>query len=103
MPSASTINHFSDTALWVTVYRALETARPDAIVRDPFARRLADERGTAIAKAMDKRSRADWPMIVRTAVMDEIILCAVRDDGVTHVVNLAAGSMRARGGSTSPT
>jgi methyltransferase (TIGR00027 family) len=91
MPGASIITHVSDTARWVAVYRALETERPDAIFRDPFARRLAGERGAAIAKAMDKRNRADWPMIVRTAVMDEIILRAVRDDGVTQVVNLAAG------------
>lgn len=32
-----------------------------------------------------------WPMIVRTAVMDEIILRAVGRDGVDTVVNLAAG------------
>lgn len=91
MPLSSLITHVSDTARWVAVYRALETERPDAIFRDPFARRLAGERGAAIAKAMDKRSRADWPMIVRTAVMDEIILRAIRDDGITQVVNLAAG------------
>ena len=91
MPGASIITHVSDTARWVAVYRALETERPDAIFRDPFARRLAGARGAAIANAMDKRNRADWPMIVRTAVMDEIILRAVRDDGVTQVLNLAAG------------
>ena len=91
MPDTSMITHVSDTARWVAVYRAIETERPDAIFRDPFARRLAGERGAAIANALDKRSRADWPMIVRTAVMDEIILRAVRDDAVTQVVNLAAG------------
>ena len=91
MPPSSLITHVSDTARWVAVYRALETERPDAIFHDPFARRLAGERGAAIAKAMDRRSRADWPMVVRTAVMDEIILRAISDDGVTQVVNLAAG------------
>lgn len=91
MPPSSLITHVSDTARWVAVYRALESERPDAIFRDPFARRLAGERGAAIAKAMDQRSRADWPMIVRTAVMDEIIMRAIRDDGVTQVLNLAAG------------
>ena len=91
MADSPIITHVSDTARWVAVYRAMETDRPDAIFRDPFARRLAGERGAAIAKAMDKRSRADWPMIVRTAVMDEIILRAVREDGITQVVNLACG------------
>jgi methyltransferase (TIGR00027 family) len=32
-----------------------------------------------------------WPMIVRTAVMDELIVRAVERDGVHTVVNLAAG------------
>lgn len=35
------IENISDTARWVAVYRAMETARPDAIFRDPFAERLA--------------------------------------------------------------
>jgi O-methyltransferase involved in polyketide biosynthesis len=36
-----TIEHISDTARWVAFYRAMETERPDAIFRDPFARQLA--------------------------------------------------------------
>jgi O-methyltransferase involved in polyketide biosynthesis len=39
----------SDTARWVAHYRALEAERPRSIVVDPFARRLAGERGEAIA------------------------------------------------------
>lgn len=39
------IENISDTARWVAVYRAMETARPDAIFRDPFADRLAGQRG----------------------------------------------------------
>lgn len=35
-----TITNISDTARWVATYRAMETARPDAIFRDPFAERL---------------------------------------------------------------
>lgn len=41
------ISHVSDTAHWVAVYRAMETERPDAIFRDPYARRLAGARGDA--------------------------------------------------------
>jgi len=89
--SDSTITHVSDTARWVAVYRALESERPDAIFHDPYARRLAGPRGEAIMKSMDRRLRADWPMVVRTAVMDEIILRAVNQEGYTQVVNLAAG------------
>ncbi len=84
------ISHVSDTARWVAMYRALESERPDAIFKDPFARRLAGARGAAIAKAMDRRQNASWPMVVRTAVMDEIVMREVAG-GVTQVVNLAAG------------
>jgi O-methyltransferase involved in polyketide biosynthesis len=32
-----TLTHISDTARWVAHYRAMESKRPDAIFRDPFA------------------------------------------------------------------
>lgn len=85
------IENISDTARWVATYRAQETERPDAIFRDPFARRLAGERGQAITDQIGKsRSRA-WAMIVRTASLDEMILQAVAQGPVDLVINLAAG------------
>jgi methyltransferase (TIGR00027 family) len=85
------IENISDTARWVAVYRAIETARPDAIFRDPFADRLAGSRGREILDAMPHGHAYAWPMIVRTAVFDEIILDAVRNRQADLVVNLAAG------------
>ena len=35
------IRHVSDTALMVAACRAIETEHADALVRDPFAQRLA--------------------------------------------------------------
>lgn len=87
----SPITHVSDTAHWVAVYRAMESERPDALFRDPYARRLAGPRGEAIVAAMPRGRSWDWPMIVRTAVMDEILLRAIARDGVRTVINLAAG------------
>ena len=46
--SPSEITHVSDTALLVAGCRAIESERPDALVRDPFAARLAGERGRAM-------------------------------------------------------
>ncbi len=43
-----TIENISDTARWVAVYRAMETERRDAIFRDPYAGRLAGDKGQAI-------------------------------------------------------
>jgi methyltransferase (TIGR00027 family) len=85
------IENVSDTARWVAVYRAMETARPDAIFRDPFADRLAGQRGRDILNEMPHGRAYAWPMIVRTAVFDEIILDAVQNKKTDLVVNLAAG------------
>ena len=89
--SPALIRSVSDTARWVAFYRAMESERTDAIFHDPFARRLAGEQGEAIVNAMPQGRAFAWPMIVRTAVMDEIILRLVREDGVDGVLNLAAG------------
>jgi len=84
------IRNVSDTALWVAIYRAMESERSDALFNDPFARRLGGERGEAIVRAMPKGAATSWPMVVRTAVMDEIILRCVQQ-GAATVLNLAAG------------
>jgi methyltransferase (TIGR00027 family) len=89
--TAPLISHISDTARWVAMYRALESERPDAIFHDPYARRLAGARGEQILKKMPKGRALSWPMVVRTAVMDEIILRSIAKDGVNTVLNLAAG------------
>ncbi|MEP6690930.1 MAG: class I SAM-dependent methyltransferase [Gemmatimonadaceae bacterium] len=85
------IEHISDTARWVAVYRAMESERPDAIFRDPYARRLAGERGEAIVGEMKRGRQMAWAMVVRTAVMDEIILDTIARGGADLVLNLAAG------------
>jgi methyltransferase (TIGR00027 family) len=85
------IQNVSDTARWVAVYRAMETARPDAIFRDPYAERLAGEQGQKIVDEMKSGRSMAWAMIVRTAVMDELIMDRVKKAGVDTVLNLAAG------------
>ncbi len=84
------IGHISDTARWVAVYRAMESERPDALFRDPYARRLAGEEGEAIVRAMPQGTSTAWAMIVRTVVMDELLL-SLLEGGTDVVVNLAAG------------
>jgi methyltransferase (TIGR00027 family) len=84
------IRNVSDTARWVAVYRARETERPDALFRDPFARRLAGERGEQIAKSMPLGRDNDWSMITRTCLGDDLINEQIRQ-GVDMVINLAAG------------
>lgn len=73
------------------MYRALESKRPDAIFNDPYARPLAGERGEEILAGLKKARRFAWPMIVRTAVMDEVVEECVNRQGFNTVLNLAAG------------
>lgn len=85
------LENISDTARWVAFYRVMESERPDAIFRDPYARRLAGPEGEAIVDAMPRGRSAAWAMIVRTAAFDEMILATLRREQVDLVVNLAAG------------
>lgn len=84
------IQHISDTARWAAVYRAAETERSDALFRDPFARRLAGERGVQIAAALPFHEQHSWSWVARTYLFDRLITEQLKD-GVDMVVNLAAG------------
>jgi len=90
MSAAPVLEDVSDTARWVAYYRALESERPDALFRDPLARRLAGERGRVMAERMAKLA-LPWAIAVRTRVYDELVLEAVEQDRAEAVVNLAAG------------
>ncbi len=90
-PNASAIQDVSDTAIWVAYYRAVETDRPDAIIRDPLARRLVGERGEAIANTFTRTGQyTAWTVIARTVIIDEYIQGALQA-GVDAIVNLGAG------------
>jgi methyltransferase (TIGR00027 family) len=84
------ISNVSDTARWVAVYRAWETARPDALFRDQFAERLAGERGKAIAAATPRAAVTGWAAVTRTKLIDDLVLGSIAQ-GCDRVLNLAAG------------
>ena len=81
--------NISDTARWVAMYRAMESEKRNAIFRDPYAQRLAGTRGAEILDSMPRGKRFAWPMIVRTALFDEIVMRLASE--VDTVLNLAAG------------
>jgi methyltransferase (TIGR00027 family) len=89
-PGGPLVRNISDTALWVAVYRARESERPDALFHDPFARRLAGERGEQIARSLQFGEKHSWPYVARTWRTDQIIMAQLAQ-GVDMVVNLAAG------------
>ncbi len=84
------IRNISDTAHWAATFRAGETDRPDALFRDPFARRLAGARGEQIAESMPFSQKSTWSWVMRTYLVDHFIAEQVQQ-GVDMVVNLAAG------------
>lgn len=90
MSSANPIRHISDTALWVAVYRAQESERADAVFRDPYARKLAGDRGKQIAAALPFAERHSWSYTARTWLVDQVIEREVQQ-GADMVMNLAAG------------
>jgi methyltransferase (TIGR00027 family) len=97
-PATLLMEDVSDTARWVAFLRALESERPDALFADPFARRLAGERGRRIAEEMPTVAGAHpgprglaSALAVRTKAFDEMILDSVQSLGADAVLNLAAG------------
>ncbi|WP_310766950.1 class I SAM-dependent methyltransferase [Mycobacterium sp. Z3061] len=84
------ITHVSDTARWTALHRATESARPDALFKDPLAERLAGEQGHAIVARVPRSTRNGWWLVARTKIIDDAILQAI-GDGCDRVLNLAAG------------
>lgn len=83
------IRNVSDTARWIAARRGLESARKDALFHDPFADRLAGDKGRAILAALAKHD-SGWSFMVRTKIIDDLIMNCVAE-GCDRVLNLAAG------------
>jgi methyltransferase (TIGR00027 family) len=85
------IFHVSDTALMVAACRALETDSPDGFVRDPFAARLAGERGMAMLRALPQPEMMRFGIGVRSRFMDELVLEALASEKIATVLSLGCG------------
>lgn len=84
------VRNISDTARWAAYFRARETARPDALFRDPCAARLAGQHGVDIANTLPQGTQHAWAWVARTYLFDQFIAQELQQ-GVDLVVNLAAG------------
>jgi methyltransferase (TIGR00027 family) len=87
----SGITHVSDTALLVAGCRAIESERPDAFVHDPFAARLASERGIAMFHALPHPEIMGFGIAIRTRFIDELLVDALANSGVRTVISLGSG------------
>jgi len=85
------ITHVSDTALMIAACRAHESELEDAFVRDPFAARLAGERGVAILRAMPHANLLRIAMAIRTRFVDELLLEALARHPIATVLSVGCG------------
>src|SRR5215467_6320203 len=84
------VRNISDTARWAAYFRAQETARPDAVFRDPYAERLSGQHGIDIANTIPDGNKHSWAWVARTYLFDYFIAQEL-NQGVDLVLNLAAG------------
>lgn len=87
----SPIIHVSDTALMVAAVRAYETELEDAYFRDPFAARLAGERGKSILEAMPHANVMRFGLAVRVKLLDDLLREAVAESEVATVLSVGCG------------
>lgn len=89
------ISNVSDTAFWIADLRRLESERNDALFHDPFAAKLAGERGRRISEAMPTSEIVAWNVALRTKIIDEFLNAAIAGSAgtiaVDTVLNLGAG------------
>jgi len=85
------IQHVSDTALMVAACRALETARVDGLVRDPFAAGLAGSRGDAILRGITGWELMCFGIGVRTRFLDDLVMKTIAKDSIQVVLSVGAG------------
>ncbi len=85
------ITHVSDTALMVAACRALESESADGFVHDPFAARLAGERGMAIVRALPRPEMMRFGVGVRSRFVDELLLEALASQSIATVLSVGCG------------
>ena len=90
-PSHGEINHVSDTALMVAACRALESESTDGFVHDPFAARLAGERGMAILRGLPHPELMRFGIGVRSHFVDELLSEALASKSIATVLSLGCG------------
>ncbi|HWC96952.1 MAG TPA: class I SAM-dependent methyltransferase [Candidatus Sulfopaludibacter sp.] len=90
-PASGEINHVSDTALMVAACRALEAECPDGFVHDPFAARLAGDRGRAILEALPRAEMMRFGIAIRSHFLDELLLASLASGAIATVLSVGCG------------
>jgi methyltransferase (TIGR00027 family) len=88
---AERVEHVTDTALMVAAARGIESARADALIRDPFATQLAGERGQALVHGVPGLGWMTFVVGMRCRFVDELLLRAISRHKIATVVVLGSG------------
>lgn len=89
MSTNTFIHPLSATAFWTASVRAMESARADRLIDDPWAEALAGKEGAAwIAQ---RSTESVLPIVLRTRYFDDFLRRITSDNGIRQVVLLAAG------------
>src|SRR5260370_37728920 len=75
----------------VAACRALESEGPDGFVHDPFAARLAGERGMAMLRGIPRPEMMRFGIGVRSHFMDELLLEALASKTIATVLSVGCG------------
>ncbi len=75
----------------VAACRALESEGQDGFVQDPFAARLAGERGMAILQALPRPEMMRFGIGVRSHFIDELLLNVLASEPIATVLSVGCG------------
>jgi methyltransferase (TIGR00027 family) len=83
-------DHFlGSTAYWIAAVRAMEHARPDRLINDPWAEALSGEVGAAWIAGRTPESVL--PIVLRTRYFDDFLQRISKEDNIRQIVLVAAG------------
>jgi methyltransferase (TIGR00027 family) len=90
MSAKEASDHFlGSTAYWTAAVRAMEQARPDRLIDDPWAEALAGEVGAAWIAGRTPESVL--PILLRTRYFDDFLGRISRENNIRQIVLVAAG------------
>ncbi|TMR06536.1 SAM-dependent methyltransferase [Actinomadura soli] len=84
------MDDISYTAQWTAAARALESERADGLIRDDYARHLAEPRGFELLDRYRGAAVSDF-IAVRTRYMDDALTRVLGHTGIRQIVLLANG------------
>lgn len=91
MTAVLPVTAIAETAYMLARLRAVESERGDSVLDDPFARRLSGQRGEELVERLPGGVAGAAGCIVRTCLIDRLLMQRLHTAGCDVVLNLGAG------------